>query len=219
MTEENTTVQQDSTTASPSVQPASPPSQPTDAVNWEARYKGMVKKVEELTLSGRETQEQLQAKISEIERLEADLGLKDTEKTVAVSERDKQLNELVQSKTDLEQELSSLRALSLKVEVANEIGNPEMLAIVDTIPNLTDKEALTSLMTNISDWGDKRVKAREEQLLAGSTPDVTPTPPQVSLPTSNDDWQNYVNQVPIGSDEREQRMNAWRDWGLSLQQQ
>lgn len=215
MTEENTTVQPET----PPAQPASPPSQPTDAVNWEARYKGMVKKVEELTLSGRETQEQLQAKISEIERLEADLGLKDTEKTVAVSERDKQLNELVQSKTDLEQELSSLRALSLKVEVANEIGNPEMLAIVDTIPNLTDKEALTSLMTNISDWGDKRVKAREEQLLAGTTPDVTPTPPQVSLPTSSEDWQNYVNQAPMGSDEREQRMNAWRDWGLSLQQQ
>jgi uncharacterized small protein (DUF1192 family) len=188
-------------------------------VNWEARYKGMVKKVEELTLSSKATQEQLAAKTSDIERLEAELGLKETEKSVAVSERDKQLNEIVQSNQSLTSELERLRALELKVKVANEIGSPEMLAIVDSIPNVSDEEALTSLMKNISDWGNEKVKARETELLAGVTPDITATPAQVEVPQSNEDWQEYVNQAEFNTPEREQRMNAWRDWGLSLQQQ
>lgn len=217
MTEEIPPVQQ--VPATPA-QPAQPPAPTTPAVDYEARYKGMVKKVEELTLSLREKDGQLATKASEIERLTSELTMKDTEKTVAVGERDKQLNDLVTSKSQLETELAELRALKAKVEVANELGNPSLLAIVDTIPNVQDKEVLKTLMGNISSWGSAQVKAREEQLLAGTTPDVsaTATTP-VELPTTSEAWQAFVNQAELGTPERDQRMNAWRDWGLGLSRQ
>jgi len=216
MTEENTTAQQVTTP----VQPASPPTPTTPAVDYEARYKGMVKKVEELTLSLREKDGQLAEKSSEIERLTSELTMKDTEKTVAVGERDKQLNDLVTSKSQLETELAELRALKAKVEVANELGNPSLLAIVDTIPSVQDKEVLKTLMSNISAWGNQQVKAREEQLLAGTTPDVAATAPApTQLPTNSEEWQAFVNQAELGTPERQQRMDAWRDWGLGLSRQ
>ncbi|MCK5308927.1 MAG: hypothetical protein KAJ73_09970 [Zetaproteobacteria bacterium] len=211
MTEEITAVEPVQTPG----QPASPPPDPTDGVNWEARYKGMVKKVEELTLGSQSKDTQLSEKVSEIERLSAELGLKDTEKTVAVGERDKQLTVLSEAKSASDTELARLRSLEMKVKIANKIGSPGMLAIVDSIPSVDDEEALEALMKNISDWGDQKVKVRETELLAGVTPDVTATPAQVDLPTTNEDWQAHVQKLPMKSVEREQAMTAWRDWGLS----
>lgn len=199
----------------PSGQPVAPAPPTPAGENWELRYKGMVPVVEKLTLDNRNLQAQLTALASEKEQLAAQLGLKDTEKSAAVGERDKQLQQLIQTQTSLEQEMARLKALELKVKVANKIGDPGLMAIADSIPSVADEEALTTLMKNISEWGQSAARQREAEILAGVTkPVVSVEAP--ALPNSIDAWQKYVNDADLGTPEREKRMNAWRDWGLSL---
>lgn len=186
-------------------------------VDWEARYKGASTIINQLTADKQALQAQLTQALSEKEQALAQLALKDTEKSVAVGERDNQLKAIVEANSNLEQEVLRLRALEAKVKVANKLGNPGLLPILDTIPNVADEAALETLMKQVSDWGNSLVKNRESQLLAGSAPAATPTPVSDALPQDNKGWQEYVGKAPLGSPEREQRMNAWRDWGLASQ--
>jgi hypothetical protein len=187
-------------------QPASP--QETD---WEARYKGSVRKIEELTLSSRTTEEQLAAKASEIEQLRVQLTAQGAEKDAAVNLRDQQIEETVKSSAQLKAELEQLQAFKLKAEVANELGRPELLTILDTIPSMSDREALTSVMKQISDFADGAVKKREQELLAGVTPaaaQVAETP----LPGTDDGWNKLINSQPLGSADRQKAMDSYWEW-------
>src|SRR5512143_1236233 len=91
-------------------------------VDWKARYDGLVRKVEELTLTNRSLNDQLGAKTSELEQLRSQLVVKDAEKTASVSQRDQLLQSITQEKTALEGELADLRSLKLKVEAIQELG-------------------------------------------------------------------------------------------------
>ena len=102
--------------------------------NWKARHDGLVRKVEQLTLSIRDLSGQLDAKTSELEQLRSQLTVKDAEKTAAVGERDKQIQSAVQAKTQAEAELNELRALKLKVDVINELKRPDLLKIARKSP-------------------------------------------------------------------------------------
>lgn len=177
-----------------------------------ARYNGLVRKVEELTLSNRSLTDQLTQKSSEIEQLKGQLAVKDTEKTVAVSERDKKLQETLTANTALQQELDELRGLKLKVEVANEIGHPELVKIAGNIPNLTDKEALTTVMKDFAGFVDTAVKAREQQLLAGITPVGAGPAAAPSMPTNDKGWEDYINRFDLGTPERAKAMDDYGDW-------
>ena len=167
-----------------------------------ARYNGLVKKVEELTLSNRTLSDQLTQKTSEAEQLKGQLAVKDTEKTVAVSERDKKLQETLTTNTALQKELDELRGLKLKVEVANELGHPELMKIAGNIPNLTDKEALKVVMSDFAGFVDTAVKAREQQLLAGVTPMGGGPAASPAMPANEKGWEDYINKFDLGTSER-----------------
>ena len=182
-------------------------------VDWEARFKGQVKAIEKLTLENRDLTAQLGSKSSEYEQLSAQLGLKDTEKKAAIDQRDKQLEEVITTKTKLESELDDLRAMKLKIEVANELNSPELLKILDKVPNMTDKEALTNVLKSFSDFAKDAADKRERQLLSGitladnSTNDTTP-----ALPDSDAAWEKYLESSPLGSPERGKAMDQYWDW-------
>lgn len=197
--------------AAPQQQVQDPPTAPPATENWEARYKGLQPKVEELTVGNRNLNAQLTEKISEIERLQAQLSGKDVEKNAAVGEYTKQLEEKVTALQQTETELAELRALQLKVEVANELGRPELIKLADQIGNVTDKEALKTIMTNFSDFVDVQVKQRTDQLLSGITP-VNTAAPEPSAPQSYEAWEQKVEALPLGTPERAQAIDAMGEW-------
>ena len=182
-----------------------------------ARFDGLVRKVEQLTLDSRSLNDQLAAKTSETEQLRAQLSVKDTEKSAAVSERDRQLQEAITSRTALETEVAGLRALQLKVETIRKLNRPDLIRIADKIPAMTDAEALESVLKEFAAFADEAVTAREKQLLAGVTPGPGSGQAAVpGLPTSDKEWNAFIEKQPLGSVERKK---AWDQYWLWLETQ
>jgi hypothetical protein len=201
--------------APPQPAPAAPPPQPAGAPEGyieKARYDGLVRKVEELTLDNRKLTDQLAAQSSEIEQLKGQLAIKDTEKTVAVGERDNKIQTVLQENATLQAELTELRGLKLKVKVINDLKRPELLRIADKIPNLQDEEALKIVMQDFAGFADDLVKQREQQLLSGVTPPLGPGNVTPSEPESDRGWQEKINGLPLGSPERQKAMDDYGDW-------
>lgn len=190
-----------------------PPPQQGSSTDWEARYKGLVKKVEELTLANRTLNEQLSAKSSEMEQLRSQLVVKDAEKSASVGERDKLLQAVTQEKTSLEGQLAELRGLALKVEVIRELGRPELLKIADKLPAMTDKEALKVVLQDFAGFADELVSKREKDLLAGVTPPIgSAGNVKPGLPGNESEWEAHINSLQLGSRERQKAMDDYWGW-------
>lgn len=188
-------------------------------IDWKARFDGQVRKIEELTLRVRDLDGQLAAKTSENEQLRAQLSLKDTEKTAAVGERDKTIQELTQSKTSIESELERLRGLELKVRVAREMGRPDLLRVLDTIPNMSDETALKTVLSTLSEYADSAVREREKQLLSGVTPPISNGGAKgAGVPASEKEWQEHINSLPLGSKERAKAHDDYWNWLVAKNQ-
>jgi hypothetical protein len=180
--------------------------------NWQARYTGAVRKIEELTLSSREVQTQLAARASEIEQLKAQLGVKDVEKTVAVGERDKKLSTLLEESAAAQAQLKELTAYKAKVAMAQELGRPELIKIIDRIPAVEDPAVLKGIMEDFIGFADGLVKDREKQIFSGITPPVGPGGGAPQKPTSSASWEKQINALPLGSAERRQAMDDYYDF-------
>lgn len=180
--------------------------------NWEARYKGAVAKIEELTLANRNLQTQQQVQASEIERLNTALATKDVEKTVAVGERDKNLENVLTRNQELEVELTQLRAYKLKVETARELGHPELVHILGSIPDIGDAEVLKGVMTDFIKFRQDGIKEREAVLLSGYTPPVPNVQTTQTLPTTAKGWESHLDQLPLGSPERQKAFDQYFEW-------
>lgn len=192
---------------------STPVQQSPSSTDWEGRYKGLVKKVEELTLSNRTLNEQLGAKTSEMEQLRGQLVVKDAERTTVVSERDKLLQQTVQEKTTLQAQLAELQGLALKVEVINELGRPELLKIANRLPALTDKEALKVVLQDFAGFADELVQKRERDLLAGVTPTLSNVGSvKAALPASEGEWESHINTLGLGTRERAQALDDYWVW-------
>ncbi len=209
----------DQTPNTPAEQAQTPPqqvagNQPSTPAgeNWKARYDGLVVKVQELSLANQTLTGQLAQKSSEIEQLKAQLGIKDTEKQVAVGERDARLQTALTENTALQNELNQLRALKMQLEVANELGHPELMQIASNLPMMTDREAMKTVMASLADFTTKQVQAREQQLMAGITPPVGGGASAPSAPSTSDGWVKHINALPLGSPEREKALNDYGDF-------
>ncbi len=203
------TPEQQVTTPAQQVQQVTPPPQGED---WEGRYKGLVPTVQKLTEQVKAIQAELAAKVSEIERLNGQLGLKDVEKTAAVGERDKTIQELTQTSQSYQAEMARLKALELKVKTAIELKKPELIGLMDTIPNVTDPEALKTIMKSIDDYAALQVKTRETQLLSGTGMPAGGAPAPSAGPQSQEEWMKAIEKSPLGSKDRAQLMNDYGDW-------
>ena len=189
------------------------PAAQSQGENWKARYDGLVKKVEELTLVNRSQNDQLAQMSSQTEQLKAQLGIKETEKQVAVGEHSKRLQDALTAQAASQTELDALRALKLQVEVAQELGRPELLKLASRLPAMTDKEALKTVMQDFASFADEAVKAREKQLMSGVTPPLgSGGGAAVAGPASMQAWQEHINSLPLGSAARKKAMNDYGDW-------
>lgn len=186
--------------------PAVPP-----AEDWKKRFDGAVLKIQELTQQVRDLTTQLSTKSSENEQLSVQLSGKDIEKSVAMGERDRQLQEALQAKSALETEVTRLKSLELKLKVINDLNQPSLLKIIGRIPDLTDEETLKVVMKDFADFAQDAASQREKQILAGVTPGVGPAPVSTS-PTTEAAWEEKINSADLGSVARAKILNEYGDW-------
>jgi hypothetical protein len=180
--------------------------------NWKARYDGLVRKVEELTLANRSLNEQLVAKVSDMEQLRLQLSTKDIEKGVAISERDTRLQTTLQAQTAMEQELAELRSMRIKLNVIKAKNAPQLLSILDRIPAMTDETALGLVVEDFMNFGNAMVQERERQLLSGVTPAMGGALPKKPQPTSTEGWNKFLNSLVPGSSEHNAAMDEYWTW-------
>jgi hypothetical protein len=175
------------------------------------RYTGAIQALQEKDKSLKELEAQLAARSSEIEQFRTQLSEADVEKNSLLADRDAKLTEATQKLTDTEKELVNMQAQMMKVDVAQEIGHPELIKLLDTIPSIPDKEALTNVMKEIAGFAEEQVKAREEELLSGRTPEVSPAQTTPAYPDGNnvEAWESYISKLDPFSDEYNQAMEAF----------
>ncbi len=193
------------------VQQETPPAQPE--VDWEARYKGSVRAIEEKVVALKEAQKALDAAQARIAELEANTSQLSTTQTVQQAEWQKKVEELTKQTMDLSAEIEPLRAAKRKSELAREMGLVNVFPVLDIIPSSPDDDVQKQLIQQFADWGKQMAKESEQRLLAGVTPS-TPTvdPQEESVPQSAKDWQKHVNSLPLGSKERADAMKSMFDF-------
>jgi myosin heavy subunit len=197
----------------PAVQPAPvTPAPTTPEINWEERYKGQVRATQLAVESKKSLEDQLLTQASESEQLKAKLDLGAQEKTVAVGERDKQLEVLLKSNQTLEAEMSRLKSLESKLKVANKLGRPELMQLVDHIPNLEDEEVLETVMKDFADFADQQVKVREDQLMSGLSPSAVQPSATPTTPQTAQDWERALAAEPDGTKEKATMLSDYGDW-------
>lgn len=177
--------------------------------NWKARYDGLVRKVEQLTLGNRDLVAQLENRASETEQFKSQLSIKDAEKLVAVGERDKKIAELSTAQSSSNTELSELKALKLKVQVINEMGRPDLLRIADKLPAMTDPEALKSIFADMASFADHAASERERQLKSGMTLSPSGTQKVQTAMASHEAWNKHIDSLPLGPEREKARDEYW----------
>jgi hypothetical protein len=177
-----------------------------------ARFDGLVRKVEELTLTNRAVSEQLTQLSSEKELLTGQLAIKDVDKSVAVGEYQKQIEAAIQTQTQQASELGELRALKAKMELVRKHNAGHLIPILDRIPYLEDAEAMETVFTDFLNWGDNIAKTREKELLAGYTPSGSvPAETPDTTPKTKENWLAHI-QKQTGADAQKAWKEYW-EWG------
>lgn len=214
MTTENVNSPAQQTAGDPNVpvQQVTTPSNPQE--DWKPRYDGAVRKMQELTETIKSLQGQLETKSSEIEQLNTQLSSKDAEFGMTRKELEEKLNAFQTENEQAKGELSKLRAFNTKVEVAKELGHPELIKILDTFPDTDDKDSLKKSMELVANFTLEQVKSRETELTAGVTPNIT-APAGTPLPKTAADWDKYIQSLPPG----EKRNEAWDLYFKSITKQ
>jgi chromosome segregation ATPase len=185
---------------------------PEQQVNWEARYRGASQVINRLNQEKEQLVREISQLTSELEQLKAQLSAKDREALDKVKASESKLSEFEATIAQLREENAKLKAKLVKVQKAKEIGAPELVELVDALPDLPDERQVETVMKAVADLLDKAVKRREQQLTTGVVPKAAPT--SSPTPSSNEEWMAYINSLPLGSKERTKAMEDWWQWGL-----
>jgi hypothetical protein len=176
------------------------------------RFTGAIQKIQTLTEELRTKDAEQAALNSQIEQLKQAQAVKDAEAQAGYGERDKQLEAALLEKKTIEAEALALKGKMRKIDMAKEMGHPELVSIIDTIPTFDDDKLQQEAIDDIIRFTEERVKAREETLLAGVTPTVSPTPnPGDAQPASSEAWKKNIDAEPDPT-KREALFDAWFDW-------
>ena len=182
--------------------------QSTDSTDWEARFKGLQRKYNALVEAKSELEAQLSDLTSAKDGLEKKLDTLSVEKDTLITDNKRKFDELTKTLTEREQELEKLSSYQKKVQVARELGHPELIRVLDVIPDTTDEDVLKDSFKSIIELANDAVKQREEQLAEGLSPgaaDSDGTP----MPTTEQGWKEYIEGLPLGSPERQKAYDTW----------
>jgi hypothetical protein len=177
------------------------------------RFTGAIQKIQTLTEEIKVKDQESAALKSQIELLGNAQAVKAAETQAGYGERDKQLEAALLETKKVETEAAQLRGTMRKIDMAKELGHPELVQIIDTIPTFEDDDLQKKAMEDIIGFSDGRVKAREESLLSGITPAVPPTVPVGDAqPASDDSWKAKI-AAEEDPTRRKVLFDEWFDWG------
>lgn len=198
------------TVATPAQQVVTPS---TPQEDYKPRYDGALLKMQEQALTIKGLQDQLAEKTSLSEQLQGQLLGKDAEFDAVKGQHESALQELQNTNQATQAQLDELKALQMKVEVAQELGHPELMTLFANIPNGQDKEAIKTVMESVINFSNGQVKAREEVLTAGVTPAQGTT--TLTAPTTEAEWMKKINSLPEHSPEKAEAWDAYFVWSQS----
>ena len=196
-------------------QPAvvTPPDEPSEPMVEQKRFTGAIQKIQTLTEELKVKDQEAVTLKSQIEQLGNTQAVKAAETQAGYGERDKQLEAALLETKKVETEAAQLRGTMRKIEMAKELGHPELVVIIDTIPTFDDDDLQKKAMEDIIGFSDSQVKAREESLLSGITPAVSPTAPiGDAQPASDDAWKAKI-ATEDDPTKRKILFDEWFDWG------
>jgi hypothetical protein len=195
-------------------------SNPLDGYVPEARLTGALQKIQELTLTNKSLQDQLQAANTRVGELQAQVQVSETDWKAKVGEGSQKLETVTGERDNLQAENARLQAELEKAKMVGELGHHELLPILDQIPSDTDPEKQKANIQRMATWADQLLKQREDQLTAGQTD--TPVQPastvggeSTAAPKTAQQWEKYIESKPFGSPERQE---AWDQYWKSLNQ-
>jgi len=173
-----------------------------------ARLNGALAKIQELTLANRTLTDQLNAKSTEVGALQAQIAQKEAEWQAQSGEFTSKLAAADTEKAGLSSQLTEYQVRQQKVKLITELGRPELLAILDVIPN-GDEAAMRASITNLANFAAGISTKREQELVSGILPIVDLNQNASKLPTTEEGWTSYINSFPLGSAERKSAFDAW----------
>jgi chromosome segregation ATPase len=203
-----------STSPEPTPQEPAPtddsPQEPDGFIKKE-RFTGAIQKIQTLTEELRTADQERHALNSQIDQLKQDLAVRDAEAQAGYGERDKKLEAALKEKQDIEARAAGLESKLRKIDMAKELGHPELVAIIDTIPTFDDDDLQRKAMEDILSFSEAQVKQREETLLAGVTPSVSPTAPTDTTPATNEAWNEAI-EAEQDPQKRQALFDDWWEW-------
>jgi hypothetical protein len=187
----------------------------------EARLTGALQKINELTLTIKSLQDQLNAANTQNGELRAHSQSKETEWSAKVGEGSQALQTVTGERDTLKTEIAGLRAELEKAKLVGEMGHYSLLPILDQIPVDADPEKQKANIERMAQWANDLLAQREQALTAGLTgsttqPKTTIVDPakNATLPKTPEQWSKYLESIPYGTPEREQ---AWNDYWDAMQ--
>ena len=176
------------------------------------RFTGAIQKIQTLTEELRTKDQELAALNTRIEQSDQQKAVREAEVTAGYGERDKQLEAAIKDKQSVEAESQLLKNKIRKIDMAKELGHPELVNIIDTIPTFEDDDLQKKAMEDIIGFSQNAVKAREESLLSGVTPAVSPTVVGDAKPASDEAWGKAIEAEEDPS-KRQAMFDEWYEWG------
>jgi chromosome segregation ATPase len=204
----------DETNTTPEQQDNSSPGQQagdTQTTDWEARFKGLQRKYNALVEQHGDLESRIGSLSSEKEQLESRIDTLSTEKDSINSQNQSKIDELTQSLAEKEETLSKLTTFQKKVQIARDMGHPELVKVVDSVPDSDDEEVIKKHFKSILDLTSDLVKAREEQLSEGLSPGGVDSD-GAPLPNTHEGWQELINDLPLGSRDRAKAQDQYFQW-------
>lgn len=176
------------------------------------RFSGAIKKIQTLTTELETKGDTISQLNSKIEQLSGEVAAAKAEKQTIVGQRDETIEQHITTNKELEQELKQLRTFKRKVEKAKEMGRPELIKVLDIIPDMEDEEALETAMQDVLSFRDEGAQARESELKSGIMPSSSSIENVPDKPTTEEGWERYVQKFDEGTQEHQQAMDEWGDW-------
>lgn len=211
--EPNETLGQGNPPASSAGQPApaggSGTAEPEGFIKKE-RLDGALAKIQELTLTNRALTDQVNALQTKYGTLEGAVSQKDAEASVKAGDFQKQIQVLQEQLNTANATIKIGENDKLKLKALQEMGRPDLISVMDTIPAGPDLESTKLAFSNIAKYADDIKKRRETELLSGlsgSQSVASPTAPPA--PQTEKDWTAHIESLPLGSKERQKAWDAY----------
>jgi chromosome segregation ATPase len=197
---------------SPAPSPANNPGQSPDpqVVDWEGRYKGAMRVLNQKTQELTSLQEQLTGANNTVQSLQTQLQNGQAQWDATRQGLEQQVATITGERDQAQQTATELQAYQVKMQALAEF--PELFPLADSIPNMDNPETMKEYLTGLQKNVDQVAEQKAQRLTAGLTPGATNPAQQTGYKyTTQEEWQNAMNQA-AGGEEFQKISDAYLQW-------